>query len=134
MLKAGIEKKLGAELTKIKTNVNSMFMRNKIDPFLKRMVTSAMDRGSRTTQCQCVKQWWSKTGEATQMVAKPGLTVSFGFDVSLVGDWKGIIYHELLPLNQWRCLQNGDYNRYIVVTIDISLHSIIEYVITHTHI
>lgn len=49
---------------------------------------------------------------------KARINGQFGFDVSLVGDWKGIIYHELLPLNQ--CLQNGDYNRYIVVTIDIS--------------
>ena len=50
----------------------SLLNRNKINPFLKRMVTGdekwvIYDNVKR-------KRWWSKSGEADQTVAKPGLT------------------------------------------------------------
>ena len=46
--------------------------RNKIDPFLKRMVTG--DEKSVTYDNVKRKRSWSKSDEAAQTVAKPGLT------------------------------------------------------------
>ncbi|XP_051859544.1 uncharacterized protein LOC127565408 [Drosophila albomicans] len=50
----------------------SLLNRNKIDPILKRMVTG--DEKWITYDNVKRKQLWSKSGEAAQTVAKPGLT------------------------------------------------------------
>ena len=50
----------------------SLLNRNKIDPFLKRMVTG--DEKWVTYDNVKRKRYWSKSGEAAQTVVKPGLT------------------------------------------------------------
>ena len=72
----------------------SLLYRNKIDPFLKRMVTG--DEKWITYDNVKRKQSWSKSGEAAQTVAKPGLTAR---KVLLCVWWdsQGIIHYELLP-------------------------------------
>ncbi|GFW21468.1 mariner Mos1 transposase [Trichonephila clavipes] len=45
------------------------------------------------------KRPWSKSGEAAQTVAKPGLTARKAL-LYIWWDWKGIIYYDLLPTGQ----------------------------------
>ena len=70
----------------------SLLNRNKIDPFLKRMLTGdekwvSYDNVKR-------KRSWSKSGEAAQTVAKPGLTTRKVL-LCVWRDWQGIIHYEL---------------------------------------
>ncbi|GFT73917.1 histone-lysine N-methyltransferase SETMAR [Trichonephila clavipes] len=71
--------------------------RNEIDPFLKRMVTG--DEQWVTYDNIVRKRSWSKCREATQTVAKLGLTVR-KILLCIWWDWKGIIFYELLPYGQ----------------------------------
>ncbi|GFW50329.1 hypothetical protein TNCV_4697451 [Trichonephila clavipes] len=62
---------------------------NEIDPFLKWMVTGVEKW---VTYYNIVrKRSWFKCGEATQTVAKPGLTARKVL-LCIVWDWKEIIY------------------------------------------
>ena len=72
----------------------SLLNRNKIDPFLKRMVTG--DEKWVTYDNVKRKRSWLKSVQSAQTMAKPGLT---GRKVLLCvwWDWQGIIYYELLP-------------------------------------
>ena len=45
------------------------------------------------------KRLWSKRGEPTKTIAKPGLMVKKVI-LCVWWDWKGIIHYELLPLGQ----------------------------------
>ncbi|GFT21311.1 histone-lysine N-methyltransferase SETMAR [Trichonephila clavipes] len=71
--------------------------RDKIDPFLKRMVTG--DEKWVPYDNIVRKRLGSKRGEAAQIVAKPGLTAGKVLRY-IWGDWKGITYYELLPYGQ----------------------------------
>ncbi|GFX37742.1 mariner Mos1 transposase [Trichonephila clavipes] len=71
--------------------------RNKIDPFLKRMVTG--DEKWVTYDNIVQKRSCSKRGEAAQTVAKPELKARKVL-LCISWDWKGIIYYELLPYGQ----------------------------------
>ncbi len=75
----------------------SLLNRNKIDPFLKRMVTG--DEKWVTYDNVKRKRSWSKSGEAAQTVAKPGLTARKVL-LCVWWDWQGIIHYELLPYGQ----------------------------------
>ena len=75
----------------------SLLNRNKIDPFLKRMVTG--DEKWVTYDHVKRKRSWSKRGEAAQTVATPGLTASKVL-LCVWWDWQGIIHYELLPYGQ----------------------------------
>lgn len=72
----------------------SLLNRNKVDPFLKRLVTG--DEKWVTYDNVKRKRSWSKAGEASQTVAKPGLT-SRKVLLCVWWDYKGIIHYELLP-------------------------------------
>ncbi|GFS92710.1 mariner transposase [Trichonephila clavipes] len=63
--------------------------RNKIDPFLKQMLTG--DEKWVTYDNIGRKRFWSKCGEAFQTVAKLGLTARKVL-LYIWWDWKGIIY------------------------------------------
>ncbi|KAL7724126.1 hypothetical protein ACLKA6_008560 [Drosophila palustris] len=65
--KLGFKKKLDVWVP------HDLTQKNKIDPFLKRMVTG--DEKWVTYDNVKRKRSWSKSGEAAQTVAKPGLTV-----------------------------------------------------------
>ncbi|XP_015604617.1 histone-lysine N-methyltransferase SETMAR-like [Cephus cinctus] len=104
--KAGFKKKLDVWVPHELTQKNLMdrisicealVKRNEIDPFLKRMVTG--DEKWVTYDNIVRKRSWSKRGEATQTVAKPGITVRKVL-LCIWWDWKGIIYYELLPYGQ----------------------------------
>ena len=71
--------------------------RNNIYLFLKRMVTG--DEKWVTYDNVNRKRSWSKSGEAAQTVAKPGLTARKVF-LYVWWDWQGIIHYELLPYGQ----------------------------------
>ncbi|MCP6497724.1 hypothetical protein NL476_27565, partial [Klebsiella pneumoniae] len=75
-------------------NVCDMLLkRNELDPFLKRTVTG--DEKWITYDNIKRKRSWSKAGESSRTVAKPGLTAR---KVLLCVRWdcKGIIHYELL--------------------------------------
>ncbi|XP_067125649.1 histone-lysine N-methyltransferase SETMAR-like [Centruroides vittatus] len=69
---------------------------NEIDPFLKWMVT---EDEKWVTYDNVRKQSWSKSDEAAQTVAEPGITARKVL-LCIWWDWKGIIYYELLPYGQ----------------------------------
>lgn len=75
----------------------SLVKRNEIEPFLKRMVTG--DEKWITYDNNVRKRSWSKPGETSQTVAKPGLTPRKVM-LSVWWDWKGIVHHELLEPGQ----------------------------------
>ena len=75
----------------------SLLNRNKIDPFLKWVVTG--DKNWVTYDNVKRKRSWSKANEAAQTVAKPGLTARKVL-LSVWWDWQGILYYELLPYGQ----------------------------------
>ena len=75
----------------------SLLNRNKIDPFLKRMITG--DEKWVTYDNVKRKRSWSKGSEPAQTVAKPGLTARKVL-LCVWWDWQGIIHHELLPYGQ----------------------------------
>ncbi|CAK9819611.1 Histone-lysine N-methyltransferase SETMAR [Anthophora plagiata] len=104
--KAGFKKKFDVWVPHQLTEKNMMdrisicealAKRNEIDPFLKRMVTG--DEKWITYDNPVRKRSWSKSGEAPQTVAKPGLTARKVL-LCIWWDWKGIIYYELLPYGQ----------------------------------
>lgn len=104
--KAGYKKKLDVWVPHDLTQKNlfdridacdTLLNRNKIDPFLKRIVTG--DEKWITYDNVKRKRSWSKAGEASQTVAKPGLTARKVL-LCVWWDWKGIIYYELLPYGQ----------------------------------
>ena len=75
----------------------SLLNRNKIDPFLKRMLTG--DENWLTYDNVQRKQSWAKSGEAAQTVATPGVTArKILLCVGWV--WQGIIHYELLSYGQ----------------------------------
>ncbi|GFS84014.1 mariner transposase [Trichonephila clavipes] len=84
--------------------------RNETNPFFKRMVTG--DEKWITYDNIVRKRSWSKSGEAAQTVAKPGLTVR-NVLLYIWWDWKGNIYYELLQygqsLNTDICCQHLDH-------------------------
>ena len=71
----------------------SLLNRNKINPFLKRMMIG--DEKWVTYDNVKRKRSWSNRGEPVQ-TAKPGLTVRKVL-LCVWWDWQGIIYYELLP-------------------------------------
>ena len=75
----------------------SLLNRNKIDPFLKWMVTG--DEKWVTYDNVKRKRSWSNRDEPAQTVAKPGLTARKVL-LRVWWDWQGIIYYELLPYGQ----------------------------------
>ena len=75
----------------------SLLNRNKIDPFLKRMVTG--DEKWVTYDNVKRKRSGSKSGEAAQTVAKPGLMARKVL-LCVWWDWQGIIHYELLTYGQ----------------------------------
>ncbi|CAK9834554.1 Histone-lysine N-methyltransferase SETMAR [Anthophora retusa] len=100
--KAGYTKKLDVWVPHELTQKNlldrisiceSLLNRNKVDPFLKRMVTG--DEKWITYDNNIRKRSWSKTGDPPQTVAKPGLTARKVL-LCVWWDWKGILYYELL--------------------------------------
>ena len=104
--KAGYKKKLDVCVPHELTQKNmmdrisiceSLLNRNKIDPFLKRIVTG--DEKWVTYDNKRRKRSWSKHGESSQTVAKPGLTARKAL-LCVWWDWKGIIHYELLPYGQ----------------------------------
>jgi len=104
--KAGYKKKLDVWVPHELTQKNlmdrisiceSLLNRNKIDPFLKRMVTG--DEKWVTYDNVKRKRSWSNRDEPAQTVAKPGLTIRKVL-LCVWWDWQGIIYYELLPYGQ----------------------------------
>ena len=94
--KAGYKKKLDVwvphDLTQknLLDRINAYDMllkRNKLDPFLKRMVTG--------------DEKWITYDRPSRTVAKPGLTARKVL-LCVWWDWKGIIHYELLPYGQTR--------------------------------
>jgi len=75
----------------------SLLKRNEIEPFLKRLITG--DEKWITYDNNVRKKSWSKQGEASQTVAKPGLT-SRKVMLCVWWDWKGNVHYELLPPGQ----------------------------------
>ncbi|KAL0852079.1 hypothetical protein ABMA28_000324 [Loxostege sticticalis] len=73
---------------------DSLLRRNETEPFLKKLITG--DEKWITYDKNVRKRSWSKAGQASQTVAKPGLT-SNKVMLCLWWDWKGIIHYELLP-------------------------------------
>ncbi|XP_040575887.1 histone-lysine N-methyltransferase SETMAR-like [Lepeophtheirus salmonis] len=101
--KAGYKKKLGVWVPHELTEKNlidrisaceSLINRNKIDPFLQRMVIS--DEKWVTYDNIKRKRLWLKRGEPEQTLAKPGLTARKAL-LCVWWDWEGIIHFELLP-------------------------------------
>ncbi|GFX70455.1 histone-lysine N-methyltransferase SETMAR [Trichonephila clavipes] len=104
--KVGFKKKLDVwvpHLLTLQKHDGSIFIcealtkRNETDSFLKRMVTG--DEKWITCDNIVRNRSWSKSGEAAQTVAKPGLTARKVL-LCIWWDWKGIIFHELLPYCQ----------------------------------
>lgn len=104
--KAGFTKKLDVWVPHELTQKNLMYRisicesllnRNKIDPFLKRIVTG--DEKWVTYENVRRQKSWSKANEVAQTVAKPGLTAR-KLLLCVWWDWQGIIYYELLPYGQ----------------------------------
>ncbi|XP_011154625.2 histone-lysine N-methyltransferase SETMAR-like [Harpegnathos saltator] len=104
---AGYKKKLDVWVPHDRTRKNvfdrisiceSLLKRNKIEPFLKRLITN--DEKWITYGNNVRKKSWSKQGKAPQSVAKPtrlhALTPKKVI-LCVWWDWKGIVHHELLP-------------------------------------
>lgn len=73
---------------------DSLLKRNNAEPFLKRLITG--DEKWVTYDKNVRKRSWSKHGQASQTVAKPGLTRNKVM-LCVWWDWKGIVHYELLP-------------------------------------
>ncbi|XP_045540347.1 histone-lysine N-methyltransferase SETMAR-like [Papilio machaon] len=73
---------------------DSLLRRNETEPFLKKLITG--DEKWITYDKNVRKRSWSKAGQASQTVAKPGLTRNKVM-LCVWWDWKGIIHYELLP-------------------------------------
>ncbi|KAJ0176797.1 hypothetical protein K1T71_007976 [Dendrolimus kikuchii] len=73
---------------------DSLLRRNETEPFLKKLITG--DEKWITYDKNMRKRSWSKAGQASQTVAKPGLTRNKVM-LCVWWDWKGIIHYELLP-------------------------------------
>ncbi|KAJ0176832.1 hypothetical protein K1T71_008011 [Dendrolimus kikuchii] len=73
---------------------DSLLRRNETEPFLKKLITG--DEKWITYDKNGRKRSWSKAGQASQTVAKPGLTRNKVM-LCVWWDWKGIIHYELLP-------------------------------------
>ncbi|CAD6994021.1 unnamed protein product [Ceratitis capitata] len=75
----------------------SLLNRNKIDPFLKRMVIADEKW---ITYSNVKRKWeWSNDSELIQTVSKPGLKAKKVL-LCVWWDWQGIIHYELLPYGQ----------------------------------
>ncbi|KAJ0183237.1 hypothetical protein K1T71_001213 [Dendrolimus kikuchii] len=85
---------------------DSLLRRNETEPFLKKLITG--DEKWITYDKNVRKRSWSKAGQASQTVAKPGLTRNKVM-LCVWWDWKGIIHYELLPyiLLSYPC-RNGE--------------------------
>lgn len=91
----------------------SLLNRNKVDPFLKRVVTG--DEKWITYSNVKRKRSWSTGNKPAQTVSKPGLTARKVL-LCVWSDWQGIIHYELLaygqPLNSdLYCQQSEGNNR-----------------------
>jgi [histone H3]-lysine36 N-dimethyltransferase SETMAR len=75
----------------------SLLNRNKIDPFLKRMITG--DEKWITYDNIKRKRSWSNGNQLAQTMSKPELTARKVL-LCVWWDWQGIIYYELLPYGQ----------------------------------
>lgn len=75
----------------------SLLKRNKIEPFLKRLVTG--DEKWIKYENVVRKRSWSKKGELPKTASKPGLTQKKVL-LSVWWDYQGIIHYELLPPGQ----------------------------------
>jgi [histone H3]-lysine36 N-dimethyltransferase SETMAR len=73
---------------------DSLLRRNETESFLKKLITG--DEKWITYDKNVRKRSWSKAGQASQTVAKPGLTRNKVM-LCVWWDWKGIIHYELLP-------------------------------------
>ncbi|KAJ0172464.1 hypothetical protein K1T71_011603 [Dendrolimus kikuchii] len=73
---------------------DSLLRRNETEPFLKKLITG--DEKWITYDKNVRKRSWSKAGQASQTVAKPGLTRNKVM-LCVWWDWEGIIHYELLP-------------------------------------
>ncbi|CAD6994020.1 unnamed protein product [Ceratitis capitata] len=75
----------------------SLLNRNRIDPFLKRMVIADEKW---ITYSNVKRKWeWSNDSELIQTVSKPGLKTRKVL-LCVWWDWQGIIHYELLPYGQ----------------------------------
>ncbi|KAJ0171629.1 hypothetical protein K1T71_013179 [Dendrolimus kikuchii] len=72
---------------------DSLLRRNETESFLKKLITG--DEKWITYDKNVRKRSWSKAGQASQTVAKPGLTRNKVM-LCVWWDWKGIIHYELL--------------------------------------
>ncbi len=104
--KAGYKKKLDVWVPHELTQKNlldrvsicdSLLKRNEIEPFLKRLITG--DEKWIKYDNVVRKRSWSKRGEASQTVPKPGLTPRKVL-LSIWWDWKGVVYYEVLQPGQ----------------------------------
>ncbi|KAJ0175787.1 hypothetical protein K1T71_008946 [Dendrolimus kikuchii] len=73
---------------------DSLLRRNETELFLKKLITGNEKWITHDKNVQ--KRSWSKTGQTSQTVAKPGLTRNKVM-LCVWWDWKGIIHYELLP-------------------------------------
>ncbi|KAJ0171809.1 hypothetical protein K1T71_012572 [Dendrolimus kikuchii] len=73
---------------------DSLIRRNETEPFLKKLITG--DEKWITYDKNVRKRSWSKAAQASQTVAKPGLSRNKVM-LCIWWDWKGIIHYELLP-------------------------------------
>ncbi|KAJ0175163.1 hypothetical protein K1T71_009304 [Dendrolimus kikuchii] len=73
---------------------DSLLRHNETEPFLKKLITD--DEKWITYDNNVRKRSWSKAGQASQTVAKPGLTRNKVM-LCVWWDWKSIIHYELLP-------------------------------------
>ncbi|XP_047503790.1 histone-lysine N-methyltransferase SETMAR-like [Pieris napi] len=73
---------------------DSLLRLNETEPFLKKLITG--DEKWITYDKNVRKRSWSNTGQASQTVAKPGITRNKVM-LCVWCDWKGIIQYELLP-------------------------------------
>ncbi|KAJ0176139.1 hypothetical protein K1T71_008313 [Dendrolimus kikuchii] len=91
---------------------DSLLRRNETEPFLKKLITG--DEKWITYDKNVRKRSWSKASQASQSVAKPGLTRNKVM-LCVWWDWKGIIHYELLPcrfeFGTRRCYQNPIYRK-----------------------
>lgn len=117
--KAGFKKKVNVWVPHELTQKNlmdrisiceSLLNRNKIDPFLERMVTGDVKWITYIKNIK-PKRSWKKRDEPSEMVTKPGLTAEKVL-LCVWWDYKGIIHHELLSygqmLNSDLCCQQLD--------------------------
>jgi len=76
---------------------DALLKRYENEPFLKRVITS--DEKWITYDNQKRKRSWRRDGEPSQAFANPGLTPN-KMMLCVWWDWKGIVHHELLPVDQ----------------------------------